>query len=123
MQIVELELNHFNFYCPATGEFILMEDEPCNEDAASLMGYWVDEVINEPFLKDEQLKKDFEAFINYHEEEDEDFSLGFEELEQFLTEFEAPNWVVYKITTCGIGCGGPICSTVYFVIDMNTVAE
>lgn len=123
MQIVELELNHFNFYCPATGECILNPGEQCNEDAASLMGYWVDEVIDEPFLKDELLKKDFEAFINYQEEQDEDFFLGVEELEQFLTEFEVPNWVVYKITTSGMGCGGPMCSTVYMIIDMDTTTN
>jgi hypothetical protein len=123
MQIVELELNHFNFYCPATGEYILVEDEPCNEDAASLMGYWVDEVIEEPFLKNQLLKKELEAFINDQEEQDEDFSFGFKELEQFLTEFKEPSWVVFKLTTCGIGCGGPMCNTVYLVIDMNTMTE
>ena len=123
MQIVELELNHPNFYCPVTGEFILKADEQCNEDATSLMGYWVDEVIDSPFLKDELLKKDFAAFMSYHEEQDEDFSLGFEELEQFLTEFEVPNWVVYKITTSGMGCGGPMCSTVYMIIDMDTTTN
>jgi hypothetical protein len=122
MQIVELELDHFNFFCPATGEQILSPTD-CNEEAASLMGYWIDEMIYEPCLKDELLKKDFAAFMNYHEEQDEGFWLGFEELEQFFTEFDAPNWVVFKLTTRGMGCGGPMCSTVYFVIDMNTLSE
>lgn len=122
MQIIALELDHLNFFCPATGEQILSPTD-CNEEAASLKGYWVDEVLYEPFLKDEQLKKDFEAFMQYHEEQEEYFSLGFKELEHFFTEFDAPNWVVFKITTRGIGCGGPMCSTVYKVIDMNTLSE
>ncbi len=31
MQILDLELNHFNLYCPSTGEYILLEDEGVNE--------------------------------------------------------------------------------------------
>ena len=62
MQIIELELSHFNFYCPATGELLCNEDDGVNEQAKSLMGYWCDLVFEEPYIKDEILKKDWKAF-------------------------------------------------------------
>lgn len=120
MHILELKLNHLYFYCPATGVCILNPDEQCNEDAKSLIGYWVDEMMYEPFLKNERLQAEFETYIQENEEIDQDFYFGTEELESFLTNFVAPNWVAYKITTKGFGCGGPICSTVYLLIDMDT---
>ena len=40
MQLRQLELNHFNLFCPATEKYILVVNEPINEDALSLKGYW-----------------------------------------------------------------------------------
>ena len=51
MQLLNLELDHFNLYCPSTGEYILLEDEGVNEEALSLKGYWVDEVMGNHLLK------------------------------------------------------------------------
>jgi hypothetical protein len=119
MQILELELDHFNLYCPATGEFIFVEDEPINEDALSLKGYWVDEVIEEPFIKDEALRKAWDGFIEEYEVDHQDFP-EFSEIEQFLVNYPEPNWVIYKITTNGMACG-PVSTTVWHVVDMNVV--
>jgi hypothetical protein len=122
MQMIELELNHNNFFCPATGEYILKEDEDANHDASSLMGYWLADCIDDPFIKNSSLQNEYDLFLKSEQAEDEDFRLDQEELEKFLANFVAENWVVFKITSGGFGCsGGPIWQIVYFVIDMNTV--
>jgi len=119
MQLLNLELDHFNLYCPSTGEYILLEDEGVNEDALSLKGYWVDEVMGEPFIKDADLQKAWDAFIENYEKENDDFP-DYTEIETFLVNYPEPNWVIYKITTHGMACG-PICSTAWNVVDMNVV--
>lgn len=121
MQILDLELKHFNLYCPATGEVILEDCEPINEDALALKGYWIDEVISEPFIKDDALQLAWENFIETYEAEHDDFP-GYEEIEAFLVNYPEPNWVIYKITTHGMACG-PVWSTVWHVVDMNVVKE
>lgn len=124
MQIVELELSHYNFFCPVTGEYIVKEGEPANDDVPSLMGYWVNEVIDEPFIKNPALQKGYDLFLLSEKAENENFYLDFEAVEKFLSTLEAENWVTYKITTKGMSCnGGPVWETVYFVIDMDTVLE
>ncbi len=119
MQLLNLELDHFNLYCPSTGEYILLEDEGVNEEALSLKAYWVDEVMGEPFIKDGDLQKAWDAFVENYEKENDDFP-DYTEIETFLVNYPEPNWVIYKITTHGMACG-PICSTAWNVVDMNVV--
>ena len=121
MQLLELELDHLNLFCPSTGEFILLEDEGVNEEAESLKGYWVDEVMYEPFIKDKKLQQAWDLFIEKYEEEHADFP-DYKEIEAFLVDYPQPNWVIYKITTCGMACG-PIWSTVWTLIDMNALKK
>ena len=124
MQIIELELSHYNFFCPVTGEYIIKEGEPVNDEAVSLMGYWINEVIDEPFIKNAALKKGYDMFLLSEKEENKDFYFNYEELEKFLSTLGAQNWVTYKITTKTMSCNnGPIWETVYFVIDMDTYTE
>lgn len=118
MQLLNLELDHFNLYCPSTGEKIL-SPEDVNENAKSLKAYWVDEVMYEPFIKDEALEQAWKVFIEKYEEEHDEFP-DYEEIETFLVNYPEPNWVIYKITNHGIACG-PVWSTVWQIIDMNTV--
>ena len=56
MQINELEFPHSNFYNPANGKLIPNEDMGYNNNAKSLIARWVDEVINDPFIKNNGLK-------------------------------------------------------------------
>lgn len=117
MQIVELELNHYNFYCPATGHLILSDGGDGTENAKSLKGLWVDEVFEEPTFKDETFQKAWEEYYEKHLDEDTDFE--FDILEKFLKETKNETWVCYKITTSGMACG-PVSTTVWLVIDMDT---
>ena len=91
--------------------------EPINEDALGLKGYWIDELISEPFIKDEALQLAWDTFIEKYEEEHDDFP-EFEEIEAFLVNYPEPNWVIYKITRHGMVCG-PVWSNVWHLVDMN----
>jgi hypothetical protein len=119
MQIVKLELPHDNFYCPVTGAMICNGYE-ANEEVPSLKAIWVDQAIEDPMINDPQLEKDWEKVLEkfYSEEEMNEY----EEHEIFLKNYNKPNWVVFKITTCGIACG-PVSGTAWFVIDMETQVE
>jgi hypothetical protein len=121
MQFTELELPGFNVYCPASGECILKEDEPCNDDAKSLIAYWVDEVMDEPMIKSEQLRKDWESYREENKDEDDFYT--WELLEKFLKEYPEPFWACFKITICGMGCSGPTSSTVWKVLNLMASYE
>lgn len=120
MQIVELELSHLNFYCPVTGEVIVDEDAPpMNENAKSLMGFWIDEVLHEPIIKNKVLQTRWNKFEKKIEKETEGDYPDYEDLRKFLTDFKNPTWVVFEITNSGVGHGFDS-NTVWFVIDMET---
>lgn len=118
MNYNELNLHHHNFFCPATGVHILGE-EHCDEAAQSLKAYWICEVFDEPVIKDPALEKSWAQYARKFEVEHEGETAGFKELEVFLRNYPAPNWSAFEITTCGMSCG-PISSTVWLVLDMNT---
>ena len=122
MQIIELELSHYNFYCPATGELLCNEDDGVNEDAMSLMGYWCDLVFEEPCIKDETLKKDWKAFEDKYADQNLGSSPDYKSFESWLKAYNRGNWVVFVITNSGMSCG-PSSSTVWWVIDMDTFKE
>ena len=120
MQIVELELSHLNFYCPATGEVITDEDAPpMNENAQSLMGFWISEVLQEPIIKNKSLETGWKKYVKKIEEESGGDYPDDEDLRKFLTDFKEPTWVVFEITNSGVGHGFDS-NTVWFVIDMET---
>jgi hypothetical protein len=115
MQIIELELDYYDFFCPATGEQILYEDD-CNEDAKSLQAYWVDLFFEEPFIKNIKLANAWENFL----EKNENKSQGsFKMLEDFFRQYPEPHWVVFSLTNSGVGCGGESSSTSWLVLDLN----
>ena len=116
MKIVELELNHYNFYCPATGVWITCEDD-VNHDAPSLLGYWLDEFWREPFIKDEFLKQKWETYMENFEalESSPEFVNKFESLKDFFRNLNLNNAVVFKIED-----DLPHSRTPYFILDLNT---
>lgn len=118
MQIIDLTLSHLNLYCPATGEYIAKEDTGYNEDAKSLMGYWINEILDQPFIKDAILNAVWEAFALKYEEENDGLSPEYSDLEEFLSEYEHSTCIVFKIRTEGL-----IGDIAWFVLDMNTVLD
>lgn len=121
MQIVDLELTHLKFYCPATGEVILDEDAPpINENAKSLMGYWISEVLMEPTINNKSLETGWKKFVKKTEKETDGDEPEYDDIEVFMKKFKAPTWVVFAISTSGVG-NGPYSSTVWLVVDMDTM--
>ena len=119
MKIDFLELSNYKMYNSVTGDVIV--DESCEEGAASLIAYWVDECFNEPMIKDEVLKATWESFVEKFEMEQED-SPFMEELDQFILDHDSASWIAYEITTCGLAFG-PASNTVLFIVDKNVIVE
>ena len=122
MQIIELELSHYDLYSPATGELICGEETGYNEEAKSLMGYWIGEIFTEPFIKDESLKA---AWLQLIEKIDaavdageDDEGLELEHLIQFLADYDAPSWIVFKIGHPD-DVTGTIIDNGWFVVNME----
>jgi hypothetical protein len=111
MNYCSFHLNHFNLFCPATGELICGPEE-MNEKAKSLRGFWVSEVLDEPVISDANLKQAWHDAVKEAEGAD---SLI---LEKFLREYVAPNWCAFEVTTSGIACG-PVSTTAWFVLDLD----
>lgn len=109
MQIIKLELTHYQFFNPATGEQILYEED-CNEDAKSLMGYWIDEFLDEPFIKNKTLEK---AWKKFQKNAHQDFESPFEKLRTFFSNYPEKGWAVFELTSEG----DPI--TVWHVLDLR----
>ena len=112
MQIIKLQLNHHNLFCPATGEQILFEDG-CNEEAKSLQGYWCDLFFEEPVIKNKKMASEWRRFQKKNEKI---YQSDFQMLEDFFLDFSEPNWIVFEISD-----NTSFSSTAWHVIDMNTV--
>jgi hypothetical protein len=118
MQIVEINLENINFYCPVTGEYILKVYEPVNEDASSLMAYWIDLAFEDPFIKSEKLQAAWNTFCeNYAKENNDDYP-DIEAFEGFISNLKWNNWVCFKLTENGMACG-PTSSTVWKILDLG----
>lgn len=119
MIINNLDYSEYRIYNPRTGEVIV--DEECNDDAKSLIGYWLDGFIDKPVINDRKLLAAWEDFIVRHKEDNCE-SPYWEHLYKFLEDYDNPEWVCYEITSCGLACG-PICSTVVYIVDKDVIVE
>ena len=111
MQLVKLDLNHDNFFCPVTGQTILRAEEAFRASPATVFCY-VDEVSDFETISDEA-KANFEKL-----EIDEDEDSTEEIFEKFASTYSDNNVVCFIITTSGMSCG-PASSTVRIGIQMN----
>lgn len=116
MQIVDLILNHQNFYCPVSGACILNGSDPIDDEVPSLQGYWVSECFSEPSLFG-QLADDWAAYVSQKQQKDEYVDSA--SLEVFLRNYQSPAWVTFCLSTIGESCG-PTGTTVWIVIDMDS---
>jgi hypothetical protein len=119
MIIYNLDYSEYKILNPVTNEKIV--DEECNDDAKSLIAYWLDGYMSEPVINDAKLQEAWEAFAERYEE-DNDESPYWEHLYKFLVEYDSSEWIGYEITSYGIACG-PICSTMLYVVDKDVVVE
>lgn len=123
MKIFNLSLNHFNLFCPVTGDQILSSD--FMGESPALILNWCDfnDELEEPTeemqnLMNECLKDiEDEKYPDYPFEYFSDFGQAFELLiKEKLKPFS--NYILYGITTEGISCG-PNSSTAYLAFDMG----
>jgi hypothetical protein len=111
MQIIELERDEWNFFCPVTGRQVFTEDGEPNSPA--LRGNWCHELPEEPMHLAEELKPLWQKHLDAQATQDEGA-----EVVGFLQSVELPNWVAIEITTCGMACG-PVWETTWTVLDLS----
>jgi hypothetical protein len=115
MQIIDLELDHNNFFCPVTGQAIIREEEEFRASPATVFCY-LDGFSEFEFMSDEA-KAIFDSLeIDEVEDNSEDIFKRFEE------EYSDNNIICFVITTRGIACG-PVSFTVRIGIQMNYMDE
>jgi hypothetical protein len=111
MQRLDLELDHFTLFCPATGQQILFEDDFVPSPAQKFCyveGYF-------EYADDETkgILKSIGLTI------DDDNYLDWDDFERFLKELDGyNNYVLFELTYSGMACG-PVSMTAYHCINMN----
>ncbi len=119
MQIISLELENLNLYSPSTGEVICHEDTGYNEEARSLMGYWIQEVMNEPFIKNPDLQQAWDEYLEAADALlEEDDEAPDPDVDEFLLQYESPTWIAFRIETFGLP--GEVA---WFVVEMEIYEE
>jgi hypothetical protein len=120
MEIIEFTSAFYKMYNPVAGDTIV--DEECDDDAESLIGYWIDEVFEEPIMNNQVFLTAWEEYSVKYRDEHDDESPDYDALGVFLREYENPAWKVIEITSYGMACG-PVSHTVWMVVDKDTVVE
>ena len=109
-------------YCPSTGEVIFAPGyEAINQDAEAFIAYWHGDVLEEPFIKNADLKEAWDAFYSNWDRKNPDLDL-WEALEKFFHEYPNDDWIVIECIYEGIACG-PVATNVYNVVLKDTVIE
>ena len=115
-------MEYDRMYCPSTNEVIFAPNyEEIYDGAEAFIAYWHGEVLDEPTITDDNLAT---AWQNYQEIWDElldEFDV-YELVEQFLRDYENPEWIVLECTFHGMACG-PVSTTVYYVVKADTIIE
>jgi len=115
MQLIQLERDDWNFFCPATGQPVSKDmGEP---NASTVRGFWCHEVPEEPELLCDELQPQWAAHVVIQDALEDGVDVV-----AFLKSVDKPGWVVFEITTCGFACG-QLRSTTWTVLDLNCSAE
>ena len=115
MQLIQLERDDWNFFCPATGEPVFKETGEPN--ASTVRGFWCHEVPDEPELLCDELQPQWAAHVAIQDALDDGVDVV-----AFLKSVDKPGWVAFEVTSCGFACG-PVSSTTWTVLDLNCSAE
>jgi|TARA_Y100000310_G_scaffold344647_1_gene458526 hypothetical protein len=120
MQTIRLHLDHFNFFCPVTGEHILGSDEFKVSPATEFVFSLNDSMFEHAESKYEKIWDDLQEKENqlFEDDSDEDFDCW----EEFKKTIKDNSIIVFEITTSGMACG-PVSSTVCIGINMNYIPE
>jgi len=119
MQIITLELENLNLYSPSTGEVLCHEDTGTNEDARSLMGFWTQELMDTPLIKNPALLQAWDAYMEESDarlEADDEYPGP--DVDEFLFQYDHPTWIAFRIDTWGM-----IGDVAWFVVEMEKIAD
>ena len=111
MQLIQLEREDWNFFCPSTGQPVFNDTGEPN--ASSVRGVWCHEVPDEPELLCTELQAQWAAHLAIQDAADEAVDVV-----AFLNSVDHPGWVAFEITTCGFACG-PVSTTTWTVLDLS----
>ncbi len=110
MQVIEIEREDNDFFCPVTG--LPVFDNRGKPAAPTVRGLWVGEVVDEPFIWDEDLQRCWDEYLASLDEDEDGI-----DIQEFLARVEAPGWVAFQISVYGFACG-PVWSTSWTVLDL-----
>lgn len=120
---IDVDLEYDMMYCPSTDEVIFAPGyEEINDKAEALIAYWHSGAYLDPGIKDSKLAAAWEQLYERWDELTDDMC-EFEVLENFLMQYDNPDWVVLLCCFSGFGCGGPSSQTVYHVVKADTVVK
>lgn len=111
MELIELQRDDWNFFCPSTGEPVFKDTGEPN--ASSIRGLWFDEVPSEPEVLADELQAAWAAHLAIQDAAEECVDIP-----AFLQSVDQPGWVAFAITSCGMACG-PVCNTTWTVLDLS----
>jgi len=111
MQVVSLELDGFNFYCPVTGIRIL--GEGAHQTSPAVAFTYIDEVGE---LQD--LSPELQEIRDRVVQESGPDDSAWDRYQKFVALISDDSIVCFEITVCGMACG-PVSSTVRIAINMN----
>ena len=114
MNIVDLNLDHHDFYCPVTGAKVLADGEELPLPS-TVRALWVHECAEDPIHLDPSLVKKWEAW----EEHSDEYDFVAEHINAFVDAIDEPNWVTFSIRTGG----GLMPERLTLIIDMNHVSS
>jgi hypothetical protein len=111
MQIIELDLDDWNLFCPLTGQKVYTEDGQAN--APTLRGGWCDEVPDEPVYLAEELKPLWQKYLAAQEAAEDLLDIP-----AFLRSVDLLNWVAFELRIGSMACG-PVWSREWTVLELN----
>lgn len=128
MHIEIYNIDTERLYCPATGEEIFNfnrelepDDHGFNYDASVVFGWWNSHIIEEPQIKDEELKNAWDDYYERVLKRREDFWFY---LNEFFLRYNKPEW---KVMRCNFNWQDHIHATFYenhyFVVRKDVVLE
>lgn len=120
MEIQEFTSAFYKIYNPVAGDTII--DDDCDDEAESLIAYWVTEVFEEPVMNDNTFAEAWNKYTSDYKNDNDGESPDYDALIKFLSEYENPEWKVLEITSYGMACG-PITSTLCMVVKKDCVFE
>jgi len=108
MQLIRLEPDDWNFFCPATGEPVFKETGEPN--ASTVRGFWCHEIPDEPELLLEELQAHWVAHVASQDAAEEGIDVA-----AFPRALISPTGLLLKSPPA---CG-PVSSTTWTVLDLS----